>query len=265
MSFTHGHGSLSGKSAIVTGSGRGIGRATATLFARHGAAVVVATRTVSHGQEVVDEILAGGGRALLAPTELASAADVSALVARTIEAFGAIDIMVHNAAFVPVARIEDITDDDLDRAFAVNVKAGVWLTQATVAHMRERGGGRILFTSSVTAQRAYRGCAPYSISKAGLNGFIRAAALELGAHNITVNGVEPGIIHTEALDKHHFSAEQIGRIASFIPLARLGTPLEVAEAMLFLASDAARYVTGHLLVVDGGTILPENGAFMQKL
>lgn len=258
-------GPLSGKVAIVTGGGRGIGRAIAMLFAQRGAAVVIATRTASHGAKVVEEITAAGGRSMLVQTELASAADVATVVSSAAQAYGTIDIVVHNAAFVPVARVDAITNEDLDRAFIVNVKAGVWLTQAALPFMRARGSGRILFTSSVTAQRAYRGCAAYSITKAGINGFIRAAALELAAENITVNGIEPGIIHTEALDKHHFTAEQIRHIESFIPMGRLGTPLEVAEAMLFLATDAARYVTGQLLVVDGGTILPENGAFMRGL
>lgn len=262
MSATSDDGLLRGKVAIVTGSGRGIGRAIGTLFARHGAAVVIATRTGKHGQEVADAIQAEGGRALLVQSELADAADIARVVSQAVATYGALDIVVHNAAFVPVARIAGITDNDLDRSFAVNVKAGVWLTQAALPFMRERGGGRILFTSSVTAQRAYRGCAAYSISKAGLNGFIRAAALELGTDRITVNGVEPGIIRTDALDKHRFTADQIRQIEAYIPLARLGTPLEVAQAMLFLASDAAAYVTGQLLVVDGGTILPENGAFM---
>jgi 3-oxoacyl-[acyl-carrier protein] reductase len=264
MNMNANHAVLSGKVAIVTGAGRGIGQAIAILFARHGAAVAVATRTARHGQEVVDEITAAGGRALLLSTELANQAEVTQIVAATTEAYGPVDIAVHNAAFVPVARVADITNEDLDRSFTVNVKAGVWLAQAVLPSMRSRRAGRILFTSSVTAQRAYRGCAAYSISKAGLNGFIRAAALELGADNITVNGIEPGIIRTDAIEKHHFTDEEIRRIESYIPLGRFGTPTEIAEAMLFLASDAARYITGQLLVVDGGTILPENGAIRQK-
>lgn len=257
-------GLLNGKTAIVTGAGRGIGRAIAMLFARHGAAVVVATRTASHGERLVDEIVAAGGRATLVSTDLRDEKEIGNLVRVAMATYGGLDIAVHNAAFVPTAPVGSITNDDLDRAFATNVKAGVWLTQAAIKPMVARGGGRVLFTSSVTAQRAYRGSAAYSISKAGLNGFIRAAALELAPMRITVNGVEPGIIHTDALDKHQLTPEQIAKIASYIPAGRLGTPTEVAEAMLFLASDGARYVTGQLIVVDGGTILPENGSFMVK-
>lgn len=262
MDTSENFGLLSGKTVIITGAGRGIGRAIALLFARHGAAVVVATRTASHGERVVDEIIAAGGRATLVPTELRSEEEIENLVALATATYGGLDIVVHNAAFVPTAAVGSITNEDLDRAFATNVKAGVWLTQAAIEPMVARGSGRVLFTSSVTAQRAYRGSAAYSISKAGLNGFIRAAALELAPLRITVNGVEPGIIHTDALDKHQLTPEQIAQIASYIPAGRLGTPTEVAEAMLFLAGDGSRYVTGQLIVVDGGTILPENGSFM---
>ncbi len=253
---------LAGKVAIVTGAGRGIGKAIAILFARHGAAVLVATRTLSHGQSVVDEIKAAGGRAALIQTELSSEAEIHQIVSAATDLFGGVDIAVHNAAFVPTGRIGQISGPDLDRTFTVNVKAGIWLTQAVREAMRRRGGGRILFTSSVTAQRAYPGSAVYSASKAAVNGFIRGAAVELGRDHITVNGVEPGIIHTPALDKHQLTPEQAQEIARYIPLGRFGTPVEAAEAMLFLASDAARYVTGQLIVVDGGMILAENGAFM---
>lgn len=255
-------GRLSGKVALVTGAGRGIGRSIAEVFAREGAATVVATRTASHGQAVVDAIAAAGGTATLALTDLADRAAVERLIAETIESHGGLDIMVHNAATIPVARVGAITDEQMDAALGVNLKAAIWLAQASLAPMRARGEGRLLYTSSVTAQRAYPGCAIYSASKAALNGFIRAAALELGPDRITVNGIEPGIIRTDAIDKHKMSDEQIATIARHIPLRRFGTPEEVAEAMLFLATAEASYVTGQLLVVDGGTILPENGAFM---
>ncbi|HZT04769.1 MAG TPA: SDR family oxidoreductase [Steroidobacteraceae bacterium] len=253
---------LDGKTALITGSGRGIGRAIALTFARHGAAVVVATRTSAQGQEVVDEIAALGGRAVLVRTELSSPEEIRGMVEAGVAALGPIYIAVHNAAFIPDSPLVKLSADDLDRTLLINLKAAVWITQSVVDSMRAHGGGRLLFTSSVTAQRAYPGATAYAASKAGLNGFIRAAAIELAPHRITVNGVEPGIVRTEALDKYRMTAAQMRRIESFIPLGRMGTPEEVAEAMLFLASDGASYVTGQLIVVDGGMILPENGAFV---
>lgn len=253
---------LAGRVAIITGAGRGIGRGVAEVFAVQGCRVIVATRTESHGREVVQAIQQAGGQAELYATELPSRQAVNDLVKHVLAAHGRLDIVVHNAAYIPVQRIHEMTDEALDQAFAVNVKAGVWLAQAALEPMQAQGGGRLLYTSSVTAQRTYFGAAPYSITKAGLNGFIRSAALELGQYGITVNGVEPGIIETDALKKHDFSPAEKDRIAAYIPLKRFGTPEEIAETMLFLASDAGRYITGQTIVVDGGMILPENGAFM---
>jgi len=250
---------LKGKVALVTGSGRGIGRAIAETFGREGAAVVIATRTAEYGQEAVSAIVSAGGRAALFQTELGSAAEVAQLVGFTLQTYGGLDIMVHNAALpIPMA-IEDLTDDVLDRTYALNCKAAVWLTKQSIAPMRERGGGRLLFTSSVTAQTALRGASAYAISKAGLNGWIRSAAYELGKYKITVNGIEPGIVRTDALQKHQFGERELEMILGCIPLARMGEPREMAEAMLFLASDGASYVTGQTIVVDGGMLLPENG------
>ena len=250
---------LKNKVALVTGSGRGIGRAIAEVFGAEGAAVVVATRTAEYGREAVASIVSAGGRAALFQTELGSAAEVAKLVDFTIETFGGIDIMVHNAALPIPMEIEDLTDDVLDRTFALNCKAAVWLTKQCIAPMRDRGGGRALFTSSVTSQTALRGASAYAISKAGLNGWIRSAAYELGKYRITVNGIEPGIVRTDALQKHHFEQRELDMILGCIPLGRMGEPREMAEAMLFLASDGAAYVTGQTIVVDGGMLLPENG------
>ena len=252
-------GRLTNKVALITGSGRGIGRAIAELFGAEGAAVVVATRGAQSGREAVAAIVSTGGRAVLFQTELGSAAEVARLVDFTLQTYGGIDIMVHNAALpIPMA-IEELTDDVLDRTFSLNCKAAVWLTKQCIAPMRERGGGRILFTSSVTSQTALRGASAYAMSKAGLNGWIRSAAYELGQYKITVNGIEPGIVRTDALQKHHFADRELEMILGCIPLGRMGEPSEMAEAMLFLASDGASYVTGQTIVVDGGMLLPENG------
>lgn len=253
---------LSGKIAIVTGSGRGIGRGIATTLARHGASVVVATRTASHGEETVALIEQAGGSSFLVQTELESEAEVGRVVEATLAHYGALDIVVHNAAHAQIELVPDLTDAHMDKTFAVNVKAAVWLTKAAIAPMRARGGGRVLFTSSVTAGRAFRGAAAYAVSKAGLNGFIRSAAFELAPFGITVNGVEPGMIETDALAKHELTEEKLRLVLGCVPLARMGTPEDIGEAMAYLASPGAGYVTGQTIVVDGGMTLIENAGFV---
>lgn len=257
-------GDLQGQVAIVTGSGRGIGRGIAELFAEHGAAVVVATRTERTGQEVVDGITAAGGRAALFATDLADEAAAAATVAFTAERFGALDIVVHNAALPWLRAVEEMTDEVLDATFSLNIKAGVWLTRHALPHMREAGRGRLLFTSSITARRAIRGASAYAASKAGLHGWIRSAAYELGQYGITVNGVEPGMIWTDAMDKHSYSDEEVAQIVGGIPLGRPGTPRDVAAAMVFLASPGAAYITGQTIVVDGGMLLPESAVLTMQ-
>jgi 3-oxoacyl-[acyl-carrier protein] reductase len=256
---------LAGRTAIVTGAGRGIGRGIARRLAAHGANVVVATRTASFGEEAVAEITEAGGSALFVQTELGSEAEIQRIVGFTIERFGALDIAVHNAALAEIRHIPDLTDEFLDATFTTNVTVAVWLTKAAIQPMRARGGGRLLFTSSVTANRAFPGAAAYATTKAGLNAFIRGAAMELAADRITVNGVEPGIIRTEALAKHNISEARMKAILACVPLGEMGTPDDVGEAMAYLASDGARYVTGQTIVVDGGAALPENGGFFVDL
>ena len=175
-------GRLSGKVAIVTGAGQGIGEGIARVFAAEGASVVVATRTEKSGQATVDAIVKAGGDAILITVDLGSRAACEAMVADSLAAYGRIDILVHNAAVYPVHLIEDLSDADLDATVDVNLKACFWLTQAVVPTMRAQGGGRLLFTSSVTGPRvAIPGTAHYAATKGAVNGFIRTAALEFRA------------------------------------------------------------------------------------
>jgi len=249
---------LDGKVAIITGSGQGIGESIAKVFAKAGATIVVATRTASNGQETVDDICADGGRASLYQVDISASADCAALIAHTIETHGKLDILVHNAAVFGRHKIEEMPDEALSRSMDVNLKACFWLSKYAVPHIRKQGQGRILVTSSVTGPRvAMAGNSHYAASKAGVNGFIRGAALEYAQENITVNGVEPGLIYTSTMDPEA-DGHGIEAVSAFIPMRRMGDPEDVAYAMLYLASDQAKYVTGQTIIVDGGGLLPEN-------
>lgn len=249
--------SFVGRTCIVTGAGQGIGRAIALSFAAHGAAVVVVDLRHERADEVSREIAAGGGRAMPAAVDVASRESIADLVNLAKEQFGSVDVVVHNAAHFPLHPFAEIDAEVLERTLAVNLKAAFWLTQAALPHLRSSPAGRVLVTSSVTGPRvAYPGLAHYAASKSGLNGFVRAAALELAGDGITVNGIEPGMIGTAATANLGSDAHA-AELAKGIPLGRLGYPQEIAYAMLFLASEAAAYITGQTLIVDGGALLPE--------
>lgn len=256
-------GTLSGRACLVTGAGQGIGRAIAQLFAAQGASVLVADVVATRAAAVAGEIGSAGGTAHAAVADVASQAACAGLVARAGEAFGRLDILVHNAAWFPLTPFEAIDAEVLGRTLAVNLEAAFWLTQAALPWLRRSPAGRVLMTSSVTGPRvAYPGLAHYAASKSGINGFIRAAALELAREGITVNGVEPGMIATPAQDNLG-DAAHMDSLRRGVPLGRLGEPQDIAGAMLFLASDAAGYITGQTIVVDGGALLPESRLALQ--
>lgn len=255
-------GDLTGKVAIVTGAGQGIGEGIAKVFARHGAKVVVATRTAANGQETVDDIIAADGAAMLVQCDVGQHSAVDDVVAQTVTAYGRVDIGVHNAAVYPLHTVDDLSDEVLDQTLSVNMKAAVWLTQACVPHFRAQGWGRLIFTSSVTGPRvAMPGTSHYAMSKGGMNGFIRTAALEYARDNITVNGVEPGYILTAAMSELG-GEDELEAMAQCIPQGHLGVPEDIAYTMLYLATNEAAYVTGQTIVVDGGSTLPESQVVM---
>lgn len=255
-------GNLKGKVAIVTGSGQGIGEGIAKVFAIAGAKIVVATRSTGNGQETVDDIVAAGGEAILIQCDIGKRSEVERVVGETIVQYGRLDISVHNAAVYPLHTVDDLTDEVMELTLAVNMKAAVWLTQASVPHFRSQGGGRLIFTSSVTGPRvAMPGTSHYAMSKGGMNGFIRTAALEYARDNITINGVEPGYILTAAMSALG-DDEELKAMANCIPQGHLGKPEDIANTMLFLASDEASYITGQTIVVDGGSTLPESQVVM---
>ena len=256
---------LEGRRALVVGGGRGMGAATCERFAEAGASVVVANRTLSSAEEVAGRIAAAGGRAIAVPIEASTAPACRDLVAQASKLLGGLDILVHNAAHIAHETLDKLSEETLEATLRVNLQACFWLTQAVVPHMKEGGAGRIIITSSVTGPRvAFPGLSHYAASKAGVNGFVRSAALELAPDRITVNCIEPGFIAKP--DRGTMSTpEARARIETYVPLGELGTPDDVAWAMVYLASDEARYVTGQSLVIDGGAGLPESGYAMEKL
>ena len=252
-------GRLDDRAAIVTGAGRGIGAGIARVFAGAGAKVMVVTRTARHGEETVGAIERAGGTAALCAADIGELANVERAVAETASRWGRIDIMVHNAAAFLFGRVEDYSEDDLERVLSVNLKACFRLTKAVLPFFRAQGGGRLLFTSSINGPRVVMpGTSYYAASKGGINNFIKTAAVELARDGITVNGVEPGYIHTAAMDAQS-DPEQQARMAEHVPVGYVGEPEDIAHCMLYLASDEARYLTGQTICVDGGATLPPRG------
>lgn len=249
-------GRLDGKVALVIGAARGIGKATALRFAEEGARLVLADTETEAGQAAADEI---GGAFIR--TDVSQMADAEAAVALALDRHGRLDILVQNAGIYPWQLIENTSPDDWDRVMAVNLRGTFNATRAALVPMKAQRFGRMLFTSSITGPHVTSpGHGHYAATKAGINGFIRSAALEFSGYGITVNGVEPGNILTEAIQMHR-GAAYIKNMEDSIPLGRLGSPREVANAFLFLASDDASYITGTTIVVDGGQLLPEGKDF----
>jgi 3-oxoacyl-[acyl-carrier protein] reductase len=247
---------LEGKSALVIGAASGIGKATVVRFLEEGANVVLADWQAEGGAATAAEL----GIPFIA-TDVSKLADVEAAVALAVERYGRLDIIVQNAGIYPWQLLEQTSVEDWDRVLATNLRGSFIAARAALPVMKQQGGGRILYTSSITGPHVTSpGHGHYSASKAGINGLIRAAALEFAGYGITVNGVEPGNILTEAIQEHR-SPEFIKGMEDAIPLGRLGSPRDVANAFLFLASDDAAYITGTTIVVDGGQLLPEGADF----
>jgi 3-oxoacyl-[acyl-carrier protein] reductase len=238
--------------AIVIGAARGIGEAIAERLVEEGARIVIGDTLEEEGSRTAARL---GG--FFVASDAAEKASVEGIVQQTLARFGRVDILVQNAGIFPYTLLEDITLDEWDRVLAVNLRGCFLAIQACIPAMRDQRYGRIVLTSSITGPRVTSpGHGHYSASKAGINGLIRSAAIELAPFGITVNGVEPGNILTAGM-KAERTPEFIRAMEQAVPLGRLGTPREVAHAVLFLASDEAAYVTGTTIIVDGGQILSE--------
>ena len=242
------------KVAIVTGAGRGIGRACARAFAAEGACVVVADIDEKEGREAVAEIEAAGGRARYVTTDVGDARQVGAMVDATLEWGGRLDILVNNAAIIRKSDFLALSEEDFDAVLRVNLKGPMLCTQAAARVMAARGGGAIVNMSSVNGIMAIPDQVPYNVAKGGINQLTRATALALADKNIRVNAVAPGSILTELLKTVMEDEAARRTILSRTPMGRCGTPEEVARLVLFLASEEASYMTGQIVYIDGGRL-----------
>lgn len=254
---------LTGRVALVTGGGRGIGAAIVTRFAQAGATVAIANRTLDVAEALARELGSDGLTVHCVPFNNLDRSGLRAIVDEAAARHGRLDIVVHNAGGCPWSSLEDLDEAMLEGTLALNLNASFWLAQAAIPHMRAIGFGRILVTSSVSARVAMGGGAHYSAAKAGVNAFIRGAAFELARDGITVNGVEAGFV--EKSGRGTMSApENKAKLERFIPVGRMGSADDIACAMLYLASAEAKYVTGQTIVVDGGSTLPETGFAVER-
>ena len=255
---------LANKNVIVTGATKGIGYGIAAVFATAGANVAVAARSLHDLDTAVAGLDGlGSGKIIGVAVDVADPRSCRAMADAAVDAFGGIDVLCANAGIFPSARLQEMTPADFDHVIATNLRSTFLSVSAVLPAMQASGQGRIIITSSITGPiTGYPGWAHYAASKAGQLGFMRTAAIELAPSKITVNAVMPGNILTEGLDG--MGPDYIAKMAASVPLRRLGTVADIANAALFFASEEAAYITGQQLVIDGGQILPESlGALEQ--
>jgi NAD(P)-dependent dehydrogenase (short-subunit alcohol dehydrogenase family) len=245
--------SLTGKVAIITGGSSGIGRATAIAFAREGAKVAIASRREEEGEETVRLVKEAGSDGFFVKTDVAKAADVSAMVEKTVQQYGSLDYAFNNAGIeeAPTSLVEQ-TEETFDRIVNINIK-GVWLSMKyQIPQMLKNGGGVIVNTSSVGGLIGVPGVPIYVASKHAVLGLTKSAALEYAKQGIRINAVSPGAIETEMFDRFADDPQMRGQMAAAHPVGRVGKAEEIASAVLWLCSDGASFVTGQTLTVDGG-------------
>jgi NAD(P)-dependent dehydrogenase (short-subunit alcohol dehydrogenase family) len=242
---------LKGKIGIVTGGGTGIGKATALAMAKAGAGLVIGNRDAVKGEDVVQLIRQAGGRAVFQKTDVSKPPDVKALVERAVTEFGRLDLAFNNAGMdgeqVPIHK-QDI--DKAELLFDVNIKGVFFCMKYEIEQMLKNGGGAIVNTSSIFGLNGFPGWGLYAATKHAVTGMTKAAALDYAKQNVRVNAVGPGPVETPLLAKG--TGGDPHSYASFVPMGRIGQPDEIADAVIWLLSDLARFVTGHTLPVDGG-------------
>ena len=246
--------SIAGKSVVVTGASKGIGKGIARVFARNGAKVTIVARHRAEAKAAAKEL---GGDASAAIADVTNLAELEEMAKSAARRNGGIDVLCANAGSFPQARIEDMLPEQWDAVLATNLKGTFLAVKACVPYLKKSAAGRIVITSSITGPiTGFPGWTHYGASKSGQLGFMRTACIELAKYGITVNAVMPGNIITEGLES--LGPEYLKTMAASIPLKRLGTVEDVGYAALFLASKEAGYITGQTIVVDGGQILPES-------
>ncbi|HWE11367.1 MAG TPA: 3-oxoacyl-ACP reductase FabG [Solirubrobacteraceae bacterium] len=248
---------VTGRTVLVTGGTKGIGKAIAQTFADAGAQVAVAGRDPDTGARAVAELGKDGSDVAFIRGDVGVAQDAERMVAESVQRFGGLDILCANAGIFPAVRLDEMTAVDIDMIFATNVKGMMLTVKAAAPALARSGHGRVVVTSSITGPiTGYPGWSHYGATKAAQLGFLRTAAIELAPAGITINAVLPGNIETEGLEE--LGPEYRQRMEASIPQGRLGTGADIGHAALFLATDEAAYITGQTIVVDGGQTLPES-------
>lgn len=249
--------SIAGRSVLVTGGSKGIGKGIARVFANAGANVMIAARGEEAARATVDELNATPGSAAMVLGDVGDWGDVQRMVATTIDTFGKLDVVCANAGAFPQTKIIDMDPNEWDDVMRTNLKSAFLIVKAAIPEFEKQGKGRVVLTSSITGPvTGYPGWGHYGASKSGQLGFLKTAAMELSRYNTTINAVMPGNIYTEGLQD--LGEDYLKTMAASIPLKRLGAVEDIGNAALFFATDEAGYITGQTIVVDGGQILPES-------